>query len=405
MHIVNHQRSPTMAKKHSFFSIPQSTLKLWLLVAAYAYSPLASFVSGVFHQLPVVGSYSDFVVPAIFVMLILLNFRTILRVLSAGDVLASLLFISVILLSLLLNPSNNEYVILNLKKLLMFSAPYYFVGLMWNDDRHTFEVIYKVSVFVIIVEILYFVLITTRRSEFNYSMPTAYATLPSVMVCLWWFAQEHRCSAALMALMGGFFLLFLGARGPVVVLILYIVVLFWNQFKWRGKTAMVLAALLLISITSKSETIIVLARTMSDFASKLGFSTRFFDFLLRNELLGYTSGRDIFYSIVREKIAERPIWGYGIYGEWQFLQNPAHRIWLEIWCHYGLIFGSVLIVCMLITVYRGIQCSQNEYIKSFIIIWAVHLCVRGIFGSSYLDYYSFFLWGLCINQIRKYQHM
>lgn len=384
--------------------IKSSTAQTWLIVVAFAYAPLASFVSGVFHHLPIIGSFSNYVVPAIIVLLVLLNLHNINKIFTSHDVIAGFLFLLFIFLSYIFNVANRENITNNLGGLFFGSIPYYVVGLLWKDDRKTMYQIFCTSIFAIIINVLYLGLVMSQR-DFSYSMSTSYGCLPSIMVCLWWALFEKSKVGMGAACLGFLFLIFLGTRGPLVVFLVYTCIILWNNVRTKGKALLLVVFGSLIYLVVFTKTLNTISVYLASFARSMGLSTRIFDILNTSSFFGYTSGRDVFYETVNWMIKERPFLGYGIYGEWQYLHNPAHRIWLEIWCHFGVIIGTFLMLYMIYTVFRGLKYSQNIYIKNFILIWAIHLMVRGIFGSTYLDYYSFFLWGLCNNQIRAKKHV
>jgi len=388
--------------EHSNKRLSISTQQM-LLILAFAQAPLSSFVSGVLYHIPIISSFSSYVYPAILIMLVGLNAKAIVKRIRASDFIWLLLLFLAILLSYLFNPNNQPYIVDAMPELFGQIIPFFVFGLFWDSDEKMFDYIYYTSCIAIIVNIFYFVFFTAARGDLNYSMSTAYAILPSTMVCTWYFIKEKRKQAIICTVIGCAMLLFLGTRGPVVIQICYIVVLLWRQANLKKRILLLLIGALLIYFVVFSDVYQSLLLQLSIFARSRGMSARLFDILGRGEMFSYTSGRDQFYEIVRNMIRERPFLGYGIYGERPFLGDAAHRIWLEIWSHYGVIIGTFLMLAMVYTIYKGIKSAPNDKMRQFIMLWAIHLGIRGIFGSDYLSYYSALLFGLCINSIRDYK--
>lgn len=376
--------------------------KLLLTVAALCNSALSSFVSGIFFHVPGLSLISSYIFPFFIGLCIIFNLNKISHYIKSADIIGLLVFISVVLVSYMLYPADQEYITQNVPGMLCQALPYYFLGIYMDTDAGTFRWIYRAAIFSIIIHVLYFTYFCILRGVyFNYSMTWAYGILPHVMICFWYYFKDKSIWSLAFGLLGTIYLLFLGTRGPAVVLAVYIAVLCLKYTKSKKRIILVAAIALVVYLFFFTDVPIKLAAILAGYAEKYGFSIRIFSFITQGNMFSDTSGRDQIYNTVIEKIGERPLLGYGIYGEWQFIQNPSHRIWLEIWMHYGILLGSLLIMAWLHIVYRGYKCSVNDDAGNFILLWTVHIATRGIFGATYLGYYSFLLLGLCIGQIRR----
>ncbi len=376
--------------------------KLILTITALCSNALSSFIGGIFFHIAGLSAISTYVFPSFIGALILLNIKEIVKCIMAVDIIGLLIFCCVILFSFILYPSDRKYIIENVPSLFYQAIPYYFLGIYMNTDKRTFHWIYCVSVFSIAIHILYFIYYCIIRGVyFDYDMTWAYQILPHVMICFWFYMKNKKVSSLTFSMLGAVYLVFLGARGPIVVLLMYIAVLNLKYTKNIGRIIFMAVILSISYIVFFTEIPIRLAVVLYGYAEKLGFSTRIFSFIAQGSFVIETSGRDQIYRVLGEKISIKPLLGYGIYGEWQFIQNPAHRIWLEIWMHYGIFIGSLLLLMCLYIVYQGYKKKENDDIGDFILLWTVHIATRGIFGATYLGYYSFLLFGLCIGQNRK----
>jgi len=131
-----------------------------------------------------------------------------------------------------------------------------------------------------------------------------------------------------------------------------------------------------------------------------GLSSRTIDLLLGNEFISHTSGRDVIYATLFEKMGQRPFLGYGTFGEWQFVNYSAHNIWLELCSHYGYPIGTLLLLTHFGITIQGFRKSRNPIARNMILLFACFAYIRGIFGGDYLYYEFTFLLGLSLHEIR-----
>lgn len=204
------------------------------------------------------------------------------------------------------------------------------------------------------------------------------------------------------SILGFLFLFAMGTRGPLLIAVIYMMVkVFLSLDKKKVRTiltiAVVVSAFIIFVSSGAYENVLI---WLSDFLSSLGMSTRIIDSLILHNYITYTSGRDIIYETLWQKLLERPLLGYGIFGEWQFTGYSAHNIYLQVCFHYGFLIGICLLVWYLFTTIKAYIFSSGV-IKDLILIFLIFTVVRGFFGGEYFSYYVFFLLGLSIQQLRK----
>lgn len=374
-----------------------------LIILAFAKEPLSSFVSGFFYHIPVLASISGYLYPSAILVVCLLNIRYIFSKIRFGDLCVFTLLLLITAASYLLYPNSRVYIAQHLPVLVEEVMLYYILGICWMQDDDFLNSIYYTSILSIIINFVYLIFVIGARKSMNYNMPVAYAIMPSVMMCSLFAIDKRIKKAFVFMALGSFLLLFLGARGPVVIQLCYCAFLLWKKSRTKARLFLLGMAIILCWIVMNTNILPKTASMLSEYARRIGLSTRVFDILAKGEMFSYISGRDLLYDISRRKILENPIFGYGIYGEWQFIQNPTHRIWLEIWMHYGIIFGTLLIVCMIYLMINGIVKSKTNSMRQVICLWSIFFVVRGIFGGDYLSYYSSLLFGLCVNSIRSWK--
>ena len=93
---------------------------------------------------------------------------------------------------------------------------------------------------------------------------------------------------------------------------------------------------------------------------KIGFSTRIFTFIIEGDITA-SKGRESLAKQAVEAIIENPMWGYGITADRAMFGIYPHNMFLEILCQYGIVFGSLLIITMLvITVIALLKSRKNR---------------------------------------------
>ena len=204
--------------------------------------------------------------------------------------------------------------------------------------------------------------------------------------------------------MGALFIISMGTRGPILIVLAYFVVVMVGNLAARDLKKAILPILLLVTLTIFIFfAYLDIIRWLRDLIADIGLSTRALDMLLEGEYVSSTSGRDKIYQLLWEKLREAPL-GYGIFGEWQFVNYSAHSISLQICMYWGLFPGSLIIAILLGIVARGYFSVRNKCARDMIMMFLVFTVVRNFFGGEFFSDYVFFLIGISLQCItnKKY---
>ena len=151
--------------------------------------------------------------------------------------------------------------------------------------------------------------------ETSYSMSFGYAfLLPSLFL----FNQPNTIDKVFSAILF-LSIVMVGSRGPVVVALIF----FIYKFLFTSKTSHFLNFSIVLAIVGLS---IMFLPEDVDMIQR----SRTVDLATSGELLSHTSGRDDIQEIVKEKILERPILGWGVGADREFVGGYSHNIFLEI---------------------------------------------------------------------------
>ena len=136
-------------------------------------------------------------------------------------------------------------------------------------------------------------------------------------------------------------------------------------------------------------------------AQKFGLSIRIFDKLLSGTQLG-SSGRDHLTEQLLVSIREHSLLGTGLCSDRMIIGIYAHNLLIELWVEFGLIIGTVLLLALVITLWRGYINSSSKVEKGMIITMLCASFFKMFLSGSYIDEGPLFLLvGLCVGVIRK----
>lgn len=379
------------------------------VVVAFAYSTVLSYFTAIFIRIPLINVVGDKILPvtvAIFAVFCFLGgyFRKV----KVSGILIVFALLLIIMVSLLIYPTNMDYLGANLSRVLVKAIPFFLLGLCIRTNIKTVKNLTYISYLAILLAFLYKFFYKGSLIDYGYDMNQAYGQLPHVLFAINSIFNrdvvERKIISIPFSLLGFVFLLGMGTRGPILIAIVFFAVKLFLVLDKKKLGTLFFFTMIVggIVVLFASGYYLTLLENLSKFLSSYGMSTRVIDMFLENEYLSNTSGRDKIFELLWGKVLENPL-GYGAFGEWQFVGYSAHNIYLQLCVHYGLVFGPLLIIGYLYLALKSYFKSGNRYAKELILMFFVFTVVRGIFGGDYFSDHFFFLFGLAINELRA-QH-
>lgn len=253
----------------------------------------------------------------------------------------------------------------------------------------------RASVAVSLLYVVAHTLSPFRELEDTYSMSFGYSML---LPAMYLFSQDGYIDKIASLLLFALILLD-GSRGPVIVLTLYYayysLILSSKEVKKRMVLVFAVAVLAAVAILPNMES----------------FKNSRTVFLLQEgELISHDSGRDEkVYSVVRPKIMESPIVGWGIGGDRYFLDGSySHNIFIEVFIHYGLFIGTALFAWLFfycIIMFLSPRTKQIPGEKEMFVMMFLYGFVPMMVSKSYLIDISFAIFiGYLISLKRHQRH-
>ena len=328
---------------------------------------------------------------AVSILLAIRSFR-----LSKSDMVFLACVVMVYFISPVLYPDTNIYWEQRCANFLTAVLSFYILGVSIIpsvDIDQTTELLYKLSVLTIILKLLYFVMkgsLGTDETIAEGDMAQAYQLLPHICLLAYYTIKKYTIFRVGLLGISAFYLVFLGNRGSVLILVISCVLLFvfTSQYKYRVQFSCITALLVVVFLYSPLFEITM--DTLQDTSAKLGMSTRIFDMVDDGDLANST-GRSDKFVILLEAIDRKPVTGYGIYGDRSFLDGYCHNLSLELLTDYGYFAGGLLFIGILVLLGRAVLISSST------VYFALLVCLMGngffklFFSGSYLLEDTFYL--------------
>ena len=394
-------------RKDGFLGVSKSLWhdpRTWLLLLAITEKNIFRYFMLVLNFATGMEEVGIFVLHASYIILIALCLKRGSRF-KGNDWLIMALVVMAILITWITYPANIEQYMFGEEQFWATVFPlfrYFIVGLFLIPNKETLDLIGKVSCIAILVEsmFVYFVLVGSDMQK-NDDMSRAYFILLNVLLAVNYAIKKRTLFGIVCSVIGILFLASMGTRGPVIITLSFIaaIIIQSSMKKGHGYIAVVISFLLIWFVNS--EYWIEFLLFVRDILETIGLSTRVIDFVIQGETLTYYSERDEIAQDVIKLIKEKPFLGWGVYGEWQFVGWSAHNMYLELFCHYGVVIGGVIILWMLFINMKAYFSSKVPQIRSLVLLLACFTMVRGFFGGGFLTFPTFFMIGYCLQVCRK----
>lgn len=382
----------------------EKAFRLLLLVIWTQYTIL-SFAIQIVRRLPIIGPLYEYVIPLTIIGLAFLSLPYLLRKVQAVDVVFYLVGVMIVLGTMALNYKNSEFIQQDLWRILGAALPMLFIGAAYSHKDSKNDLFWASLIGTIAVFAYQIYLLSLGQELEADNMNTAYTVLPSVMYLVYW-ALEHKKLWHWVAASVSMLLMFLfGTRGPIIAELVFLLLgLLFSVFNRKSQLAKLLCLLLFVAVIAlvcTGDFLLNAAEFLSESFEEVGFSTRVFDRFIEGEM-SEGSGRDVLYDAVINAIREKPILGYGIMGDRPIVGIYVHNLFLEMWCHYGVIIGTIFLFGILVIPVAALLKLRKTSMFNFVLMLTCMVFVKLMVSGSYTtEAYLFLLLGICVNVFRS----
>ena len=378
--------------------------RTWLFLLAVTEKSIFRYMMLVLTMVTGIEGIGDFVMHLAYVVLIAMCLRRGSHF-RGGDICIMFAVVFSILLTWVVYPANIERYMIGQGQLWPTVFPlfrFFIVGLFLIPNDETIELVGKVSCLSILAETL-FILFILRGSDLqnNDDMSRAYSLLLTVLFAINYAYDKRTFWGIAFSVVGVLSLLSMGTRGPIMIVLAFFAAKIFQSSTKKGKGAIVIVVLLLLMWFVSSPLWNAFLLLLRDIISSLGMSTRIIDYTIPGETLSNYTERDEIIDLLINKIIERPLTGWGVYGEWQFVGWSAHNMYIELLIHFGVILGGIIILWMFYISIKAFLTCKSTPVRGLILMFACNVFVRGVFGGTFLSFPTFLMIGYCLQICRK----
>jgi hypothetical protein len=359
---------------------------------------------------------SVYLTPVVYICLILLAIYSYFFCTRNSSKALSVIMIAifVFVISFLLFPNNRQFMFTTIfdgvnnptYRLFFYAFPLLVLALTLNEYSTLYKKIVEFSIVNTVIAVFAYIFVVMNKGQHFEYMTFSYNMLFGVCICLYYGIRNKHIPCLGLGIIGSFVILFGGARGAVLSLMIFICfyIVFLRQNKNYLKQ-MLFFSFLLIGIFYTYFYFDLIVQSMISVGNDFGISSRALTRLAEESFIE-SVGRSEISNAIWAGIEESPIIGYGIWGDRAVTLNYgygkgsyAHNIVLEIICQFGIVIGSFLIIFLLYLLFRRIR--RNDKSLYYVILFATipSGLIKLLFSGSYLtEPYFFFLLGMLLHE-------
>jgi len=363
---------------------------------------LLNYIAAAFRHFATIIPDNKYVTCFIIFFTAFISLPQIIKRLSVYDLLFYISCVFVYLLQYFLFPNNyeplNEFAV----QCCLLVFPFYFFGKM-VDIPKMLKPFYCISVATVGMFIFYYILYGAGSSQVNtedYNMGAAYQLLPHVLIVLWITIREPSPLRICIAFVSVVLLLMFGTRGPILSLILPLAV--YILFFYHGSHAKALRVSFIAVAIVVLLSLISLAIYLQNIFDYFDVNSRILQKLIAEDITNDSGRGDLIVELNKHLFAESRIFGYGLFGSYQYIGGYPHNIFYELIFSFGFVFGSILIILMLRHFVLGYRNIMDNITKEFILLFTLMELTHLFLSYTFLtEQMFFFLLGLCAQRNKR----
>ncbi len=376
------------------------------IALVWTQSTFLPLVKAVFERIPVIGTMADAFIPVSITLAAMAAMPWFWRRVKGKDILFYTGLVFVVLLSMIVFPKTMPFLSQNWSQILISAGLFYFVGVSFSFRESSKILFYCSIVSIISVFIFRMYQIRNGAALVQDDMDTAYKLLPSAMYLLYYASIKEKIKYWIVSLAVIPIMLIFGTRGPVLIIMLFITAIFAKKAILGSGYKRFFILLLLVAVVTiffvNEEIFISILKGLSDLFERMGFSSRIFDFYLAGDFT-QSKGRQALAEAAVEAIKASPVIGYGFTADRYLFGVYPHNMLLEIWCHFGIVLGSLIIISLLLlTIVALLKIKGRDRLFNFVLMLAIMVFGKLMLSNSYtVEPYFYFLIGVYTSIIRK----
>jgi hypothetical protein len=395
-----------MGVSHSLLKQPYNSIAYRiLLVLLWTQFTVLNFVKAIIARLPFIGSLSEIFIPVCIILAAMASLPWFLRRVKGYDVLFYWLYVFVVLVTMGFFTQNRAFLQEDWFSILIAAVPAYFIGTSFSFRTCSRDLFWCSVVGVVCVLFYRMYLLNSGVILEADDMDAAYKLLPSVMYIICYASIKKQKLYWIIAMASLPVLFIFGTRGPIIcVLVYFMVLVVMDVMRTRNIKKFILFFIIItiiFAVVVNESVFLRIISTVSSAFERIGFSTRIFDYFIAGNMLE-SKGREYLIKSAMAAIIENPIKGYGFMGDRDLLGFYVHNIWVEIWCHFGIILGTIIILAMLgLSGFALIKCRKRKEFKFVLMLVCLVFIKLSLSGSYVFEPYLYLMLGYSVAICRR----
>lgn len=378
-----------------------------LLVLVWTQFTVLNFVKAIIGRLPYIGSLSEIFIPVCIILAAMASLPWFLKRVKGHDFLFYWVCVLVVLVTMGFFTRNREFLQEEWASILIAAVPFYFIGLSFSYKACSDDLFWCSAVGIVVVFLYRLYQINSGVILETDDMYTAYNVLPSVIYLTYYASCKNNKVYWGIAVAAAIFLFIFGTRGPVLCVVAYwaaLIIKKITELKSYKKIFLIaLVCAVVIFLIVREDLFNYFMAFIAKTFGRLGFSTRIFEFFLSGDMVT-SRGREALARATLQAIAENPVLGYGLTGDRYLFGIYPHNFILEIWCHFGVIIGTIILFVLFSMAALSLWKSRkDEKAFNFVLMLCVMIFGKLLMSNSYtVEPYFYFMIGIFIATIRKF---
>ena len=351
---------------------------------------LLSYLNFIFIRLPIIRSFSEYILPLIFVVAFLILAKYLLKLYTPGDILFYITCVIVFLFYYAVGPQENVKFMDDYFPTFFWPvALYYFVGKGLRDNN-----IFKIFYWASIIYLLFFFIsnfithdVSELFLEYGEAQGQAYSLVPHVLIVVWYTLKKFDIFSLFFSVFGFLMLISFGCRGAMLCILVFAVlyILLCTDF---SKNKLWILVILVAGVFLYAN-LTTIAEALQYIGGDFGVSTRIVDRFIEGEISD-GSGRDTLQDALLSSIGDR-FFGYGICGDKVLVGQYSHNVYLECLISFGWFFGGALCIALTVLLIKGFLSCPSRTNKGFFLVMLCCGFVHLLVSDTFLNQPHFFM--------------
>jgi O-antigen ligase len=338
----------------------------------------------------------------ILIAIMIWTIRPVLQRSMVPFAVTELIFIILYCISFLLGNAEQKLLLSKAFDTLCICVPMAIYVYSISDKNTLYAFLLKGSYFLIpLLALVYF---NHANQDAVYSMSVSYALALPTMVQINESIKRKKIYSILLACVGVVIVILYGARGPLLCLATMAIVKMWRcNTSPRKRITLILLALSASSLFVLYYKEII--QSINAFLFQHGIYSRTLYLLINNRLL-QSSGRDVLFDYYWDLVMEKPLLGWGLVGGWIKAGSGPHNMLIEFFLAFGIVGGALISIVIIVIVARSLFMKRG-ILGDLLLIYAAINIVMFFVSGDFLSKPNLFILvalyfsvsnGVCLNK-------